>query len=247
MAACRRGRFSAIYNRVTDTALSLQGAHEPRTLNQLRTDVAIDLLASGVTETGLGATINATVNITVPVLSLMGHTEEPAELEGYGPIDPETARRLAGTAKSFLRVLTHPHTGVVLGVSSTAFRVPAALKKYLQVRDETCRFPGCNRAARHSDLDHTVDKQCGGSTAANNLYFLCPAHHALTTLAGSQQVLPTEPCTGPARPASITPLILRLACRPRAVLTFGYRANCPNPVATVRYSPLVASQLTSTR
>ncbi|SFI00536.1 HNH endonuclease signature motif containing protein, partial [Cryobacterium levicorallinum] len=105
--------------------------------------------------------------------------EEPAELEGYGPIDPETARRLAGTATSFLRVLTHPHTGIVLDVSSTPFRVPAALKKYLRLRDGTCRFPGCNRSAGHSDLDHTIDKQFGGPTTATNLHSLSPAHHNL--------------------------------------------------------------------
>ncbi len=171
--------LTAVYNRVTDAALSLQSPDEPRTLSQLRADVAVDLLASGVTETGLGAGISATVNVTVPVLTLMGQSEEPGELEGYGPIDPETARRLAGTATSFLRILTHPHTGIVLDVSATPFRVPAALKKYLRLRDGTCRFPGCNRAARHSDLDHTLDKQFGGPTSAANLFHLCPANHNL--------------------------------------------------------------------
>ena len=170
---------SAVFHRVTDAALSLQGPDEPRTLSQLRTDVAIDLLQRGVTDTGLGAGLAATVNVTVPVLTLMGNSDQPGELDGYGPIDPETARRLAGTATSFLRILTHPHTGIVLDVSATPFRVPAALKKYLQLRDGTCRFPGCNRAARHCDLDHTRDKQFGGPTAATNLAHLCPANHNL--------------------------------------------------------------------
>jgi hypothetical protein len=113
------------------------------------------------------------------VLTLMGRSEEPGELDGYGPIDAETARRLAGTATSFLRILTHPHTGIVLDVSATAFRVPAALKKYLQLRDGTCRFPGCNRSARNCDLDHTRDTQFGGPTTATNLHHLCPANHNL--------------------------------------------------------------------
>ncbi|WP_105033980.1 HNH endonuclease signature motif containing protein [Cryobacterium aureum] len=171
--------LQGIYTRVTDAALSLQGPDEPRTLSQLRADVAIDLLAQGVTGSGLGAGLTANVNITVPVLTLLGKSEEPGELEGYGPIDPETARRLAGTATSFLRILTHPHTGIVLDVSATPFRVPASLKKYLRLRDGTCRFPGCNRSAGHSDLDHTIDKQFGGPTTATNLHFLSPAHHNL--------------------------------------------------------------------
>jgi hypothetical protein len=67
----------------------------------------------------------------------------------------------------------------VLDVSAEPFRVPAALKKYLRLRDGTCRFPGCNRSAGHSDLDHTIDKQFGGPTTATNLHFLSPAHHNL--------------------------------------------------------------------
>ena len=171
--------LQAVYTRVTDAALSLQGPGEERTLSQLRADVAVDLLQQGVTGSGLGAGLTANVNITVPVLTLMGKSEEPADLEGYGPIDPETARRLAGTATSFLRILTHPHTGIVIDVSQDPFRVPASLKKYLRLRDGTCRFPGCNRSAGHSDLDHTIDKQFGGPTTATNLHFLSPAHHNL--------------------------------------------------------------------
>jgi len=171
--------LQAIFNRVTDTARALQGTDEPRNLAQLTADVAVDLLLRGVTTTGLGAGISATVNITVPVLTLMGISDEPANLEGHGPIDPETARRLAGTAKSFTRILTHPETGIVLSVSDEGFSVPAALKRYQRIRDETCRFPGCNRSARNSDLDHTIDRQFGGPTASTNLAHLCRPCHAL--------------------------------------------------------------------
>ncbi|MET0862270.1 MAG: DUF222 domain-containing protein, partial [Microbacterium sp.] len=42
--------------------------------------------------------IKPTVVVTVPVLSLLGRTDEPATLDGYGPIDIETARQLVGQA-----------------------------------------------------------------------------------------------------------------------------------------------------
>ncbi|WP_156109867.1 DUF222 domain-containing protein [Cryobacterium sp. MLB-32] len=112
--------LQAIFNRVTDAAAGLKDKDETRTLGQLTADVATDLLLTGVTETGLGAGIRATVNVTVPVLTLMGKSEEPAELEGYGPIDPETARRLAGTATSFTRILVHPETGVALSITAVS-------------------------------------------------------------------------------------------------------------------------------
>jgi hypothetical protein len=115
---------------------------------------------------------------------MMGLSEEPAHLEGYGPIDADTARRIAAGAPSFTRILVHPETGAVLSVGRTRYKVPKDLKRYLRVRDETCRFPGCNRSAAHSDLDHSLDWQFNGLTAANNLAHLCPPCHALKTETG---------------------------------------------------------------
>lgn len=131
---------------------------------------------------GIGArraAIRPTVHVTVPVLNLLGRSDEPATLEGYGPIDDELARELAANAPSFTRILTHPETGAVLSVGRDNYRVPADLKKALVVRDETCRFPGCNRKAVHCDLDHTVDWQLGGETDIENLAHLCREHHVL--------------------------------------------------------------------
>ena len=64
---------------------------------------------------GLGA-IRGIVNVTVPALALAGVTDEPAELVGRCPIDPDTARQLAGHASGWDRVLADPITGCVLAV-----------------------------------------------------------------------------------------------------------------------------------
>jgi hypothetical protein len=58
---------------------------------------------SDMTPKGLGARaryrgIAPTVFVTVPALTLVGRSDEPAVLEGYGPIDIDTARELAGRA-----------------------------------------------------------------------------------------------------------------------------------------------------
>ncbi|HOB58031.1 MAG TPA: HNH endonuclease signature motif containing protein, partial [Rhodoglobus sp.] len=119
------------------------------------------------------------VLVTVPVLTLLGVSDEPATLEGYGPIDHDTAMRLAATAPSFTRLLTHPETGAVLSVGRDRYTVPADLRTWLRVRDGTCRFPGCSRAARICEIDHTQDWLHNGQTAHENLAHLCPAHHRL--------------------------------------------------------------------
>jgi hypothetical protein len=113
----------------------------------------------------------------VPVLSLLGHSNEPATLEGYGPIDIDSASRLAADAPSFIRMLTDPESGTVLSVGRTRYSVPGDLRRYLRFRDGTCRFPGCNRAARRSDIDHTKAWEHNGYTEHNNLAHLCPMHH----------------------------------------------------------------------
>lgn len=129
--------------------------------------------------TEVQAHIRATVQLTVPVLSLLGVTEEPGNLDGYGPIDPDTAARLAITAPSMARILTHPETGAVLSVGRAQYRVPADLRRAVRLRDSTCRAPGCGRRARSCDLDHTVAWQHGGTTTADNLACLCRHHHRL--------------------------------------------------------------------
>ena len=96
------------------------------------------------------------IYVTVPVLTLLGFGDESADLDGYGPIDPRTARELAAHAPSFRRILTHPETGAHLSYGRDSYRVPADLAAFLRVRDGTCRFPGCSRRAggRHRHRPH---------------------------------------------------------------------------------------------
>lgn len=171
----------ASYHKLSDVAAAVQGADDERTLPQLRADALCDLLleppAGGVGEAGGG--IVPTVVLTVPALSLLGRSDEPAELDGFGPIDVETARELCALAPSFIRVLTDPETGAVLSVGRERYRPPADLKAALAIRDETCRFPGCRRRAMRCDLDHAVAWEHGGRTEIDNLEHLCRKHHRL--------------------------------------------------------------------
>ena len=160
-------------------------APDSRTRAQRVLDTAADLLLAGIRTDPDGHPIDADaaivprVLITVPVLTLLGHTDEPAELDGYGPIPADTARHLAAHAPSFHRILTHPETGAYLSYSRTTYRVPADLARYLRTRDGTCRFPGCGRRATTCDLDHTVPWNPDGHTRHDNLAHLCRRHHRL--------------------------------------------------------------------
>ncbi|TFC57660.1 HNH endonuclease signature motif containing protein [Cryobacterium sp. TMB1-7] len=142
-------------------------------------DAYRDLLLDGVGPSGLGHGIRGTVSITVPALTLLGRSDEPAILDGYGPIDPETARRIAGTATSWSRILTHPETGCRLSMGRDTYNPPADMRRYLDARDQTCQGIGCNRRATLSDIDHTRPWCTGGPTDVDNLVHLCRACHRL--------------------------------------------------------------------
>ncbi|GEP46774.1 DUF222 domain-containing protein [Microbacterium saccharophilum] len=146
---------------------------ETRTLAQLRADVLCDLTSPDA-PAGPG---KPAVSVTVPVLTLLGASDEPATLDGYGPIDLDTARRLAGEATSWTRILTHPIDGTVLDLDRTTYRVPVALRRWLGVRDPVCIFPGCGRPSADCDIDHRQAWAHGGRTAADNTAPLCRSHH----------------------------------------------------------------------
>jgi hypothetical protein len=59
-------------------------------------------------------------------------------------------------------------------------RPSAALQDFVRSRDLTCRFPGCDRPAHLTDIDHTVPYPAG-PTCASNLKCLCRKHHLLKT------------------------------------------------------------------
>jgi len=130
----------------------------------------------------LARSIRPRVFVTVPVLSLTDTVHAPALLDGTIPIDAETARELVGLATSFTRVLTDPFSGAVLGVDAKSYRPPAALRHWVQLRDATCRFPGCTRRAVETDVDHNTEWSKGGATNPTNLGALCRRHHTLKTI-----------------------------------------------------------------
>jgi hypothetical protein len=175
---------AGIWERTTAAARALQGTDEARTLSQLRADVAATWLlttsADGGGVCGGVPSPRAQVLVTVPVLSLLGATEEPAVLDGYGPIPPSMARRLvADGADSFHRVLTDPRDGAPLEIGRSSYRLTKAQRQWLRLRDGRCPFPGCSNHSLDNDADHLLAWADGGTTGISNLGQPCPKHHRL--------------------------------------------------------------------
>ncbi|MFI8633847.1 DUF222 domain-containing protein [Microbacterium sp. NPDC077663] len=160
-------------------------ATDTRSTDQVRADVFADLLLSGTpalddtrdTTAGPLGAIRARVQILVPAATLTGEDDGPCDLAGRSPIDPATARTLAGGAGMWERLLHDPTTGVTIATDS--YRVPSGMRRFLQARDQHCRFPGCRTAAIRCEIDHTHDHALGGKTELGNLAHLCQRHHSM--------------------------------------------------------------------
>jgi hypothetical protein len=60
------------------------------------------------------------------------------------------------------------------------YRPSTALAEFVRIRDLTCRYPGCDRAAEFADIDHTIPWP-NGHTHPSNTKCYCRKHHLLKT------------------------------------------------------------------
>jgi len=117
---------------------------------------------------------------------------EPARLTGYGLVPgswarkavigafgPEPAGRETATPESaqfkvwLRRLYTAPTDGELVAMDSKARLFPPGLRKFIQVRDDTCRTPYCDAPIRHHD--HITPWHKDGPTTSRNGQGLCEA------------------------------------------------------------------------
>ena len=84
-------------------------------------------------------------------------------------------RRDAFPATRSVVPMRHGADGAVLDVGRKTRTVPPSIRRALQARDRSCRFPGCT--ARRCDAHHVEHWIDGGATSLDNLVLLCRRHH----------------------------------------------------------------------
>ncbi|ALE05858.1 hypothetical protein AL755_10880 [Arthrobacter sp. ERGS1:01] len=144
-----------------------------RSLNNYMADALLDLLQLALQNpTGQDACGNpncgaehrpaakswvvATINVEVPAFTLLGRSEEPGMLEGYGPIPPDQARELAAGSPGWIRILTHPEKRTRLSVGRSRYRPPPDMARLVRLREPACTGIGCDVPASRCELDHIV-------------------------------------------------------------------------------------------
>ncbi len=169
-------KVNAAYTRIDRQARALKTGDETRTLDQLRADVALDLLLGGQG----GVSERTEVFLYMDLFTYLGLNDDPAELAGHGHLPASLARHIATGPNTVLRrIITDPLSGQVLDLGRDRYRPTAGLGEFVRVRDRECRRPGCHRPAQACDLDHSVPWQHGGHTDADDLVSFCRRDHRL--------------------------------------------------------------------
>ena len=119
------------------------------------------------------------VRVTIDWFALCAGRGAPGVAGGSlgwaGPINPETARRLACDA-TVVRVITGPD-GLPLDVGRAQRTATAAIRRAIEIRDGHCVFAGCDAPPEWCDVHHVVHWAHGGSTSCDNGALLCERHH----------------------------------------------------------------------
>jgi hypothetical protein len=140
---------------------------DDRTTDQKRADAFLDRFL------GYGIERKVKVHVTLSMETLMGLTEDPGLLDGYGPIAADSARELA---------MHGPWRGLLLdayrhaeALSVDTYRPTAVIKEFSTLyAGGTCSAPGCTTPVQ--ELDHTVPWPKGKTDVAQ-LRGYCMRHH----------------------------------------------------------------------
>ncbi len=171
-------RAGAVLRRINRLARAAKSADDPRTMDQIRADVLLDLLAGH--QNNPDSQSRGTVDIQVELATLARLAEDPGELAGYGPVIADIARQVTEEqSDSEWRYTITNDEGQVVHNGTTRRRPNTELKRQVEAENPTCVFPGCRNPASECDIDHNQEWSQGGTTENDNLAPLCRHDHVI--------------------------------------------------------------------
>jgi len=169
---------TAAMRRINRMAQTVKTGDDPRTLDQIRADLLLDLL------NGTGAQTSSpdrgTVDIQVDLTTLLELHDKPGEIHGWGPVISDIARQvIEEQVGSEWRYTVTGENGNPIAIGTTRRRPTAGQKRLAQTLNPTCVFPGCRIPSIDCDLDHNQPWSQNGPTREDNLGPLCRHHHVI--------------------------------------------------------------------
>ncbi|MET3960083.1 hypothetical protein ABIE44_000017 [Marmoricola sp. OAE513] len=161
-------QIAVALRRLTLEARALRAAGDRRTVEQIKADLAVDLLTGAATHAP-PAYARPVINLTVPIQTVMG-------LSGGQVIPAGLARVIAQRpGATWHRMLTDP-AGQAVELSTENYRPTRAIWEQVVGTQTTCFRPGCDHASTECDLDHRTAWP-RGATTAKNLNPACRTDH----------------------------------------------------------------------
>lgn len=141
-------KAAAAMERVDAMARAARNGGDPRTLAQLRADVAVDLVI-GSYDGPSPIHRKGVVELTVPLTTLMKLTDLPGELVGWAPICADIARQTAEQmrADAAYTFVVHDTEGGVIAAGATRKRPPAPAEAVLGRGPDGAGKPTAERKA----------------------------------------------------------------------------------------------------
>jgi len=177
----------AAYAALTRHADTLKSSGDERSKGAIMADELVER----ITGTPGGYT-GIDLQLVMTDRTLFQGDSEPARLTGYGIVPGQWARKAvtgelmagegsgsAGAADNagfnvwVRRLYTAPTNGELVALDSKARLFPPGLRRFIQVRDDTCRAPYCDAPIRHHD--HVIPWHTNGPTTSTNGQGLCEA------------------------------------------------------------------------
>lgn len=158
----------AALQRQADT---LRAAGDPRSRGQIMADTLVERVTGRARADGTPVD----VSLIVTDQTLLGGGHQPGRIEGYGPVPPAVVRQLTRDADRvwLRRLFTSPTGSSLVALDSRARLFDGQLRRFVILRDQTCRTPWCDAPIRH--VDHITRAVDDGETSAENGQGLCEA------------------------------------------------------------------------
>jgi hypothetical protein len=171
----------AVCAALTRHADSLRSRGDERSRGQIMADTLVERVTGQAT----ASAVPIEVHVVMDADALFGEGTAPAVVPGHGPVPAPLARdwlRDPGTEVWLRRFFTAPSDGRLASMESSRRTFAGNLRRFIEVRDQSCRTPWCDAPIRH--VDHVRRVADGGGTSVLNSQGLCEACNLAKDAAG---------------------------------------------------------------
>jgi hypothetical protein len=160
----------AIVEAAIAAAMSTPSSEDHRDLNQLRADALVDVCNESLNHDDRPVTTGQRPQVSITIDSTDGTARTPNNWYVSSMVRDMMLCDCTITAIKTCE-------GVVFDVGTPETQIPLRNRKAIIARDTGCRFPGCCRPARWSEIHHILERENGGCHQLENLVLMCRFHH----------------------------------------------------------------------